>query len=185
MSNGNYTLEWLLAQPKNSVKFLFFWGHTPPDDGSIGKFCFSQWWPSPFEVDGIRYATTEHWMMAQKAELFHDLDIKAQILAHESPGRAKELGRRIISFDQAIWEARRFDIVCQGNFHKFSQSQALQDFLLQTGERVLVEASPVDSIWGIGLAESDPKAQNPLLWPGQNLLGFALMEVRDRLRSTR
>lgn len=183
MNNILYHLEWLHNQPEHSIKFVFFWDGTPSKDGSLDKSCLSQWWPSAFEVDGIRYPTTEHWMMAQKADLFGSPDIKARILAHASPGHAKDLGRQVPGFDQDVWEARRFDIVFQGNFHKFSQNPPLRDYLLQTGDRVLVEASPIDPIWGIGLSEDDPKAQHPLHWQGQNLLGFALMEVRDRLRN--
>ena len=82
-----------------------------------------------------------------------------------------------------VWNAHRFDIVCRANFAKFSQHADLKAFLLQTGNRILVEASPVDSIWGIGLAQDDPHAENPLQWQGLNLLGFALMKVRDQMQA--
>ena len=68
------------------------------------------------------------------------------------------------------------------NLLKFSQNQNFKDFLLSTGDKILVEASPYDRIWGIGMLETDNRAENPLLWNGENLLGFALMEVRDQLR---
>jgi ribA/ribD-fused uncharacterized protein len=72
--------------------------------------------------------------------------------------------------------------VVEGNLHKFSQDENLKEFLLNTNERILVEASPMDKIWGIGLAADHPNIENPILWKGENLLGFALMEVRDELR---
>ena len=86
-------------------------------------------------------------------------------------------------FDEQLWVERRYDLVVTGNLAKFSQHQDLRDFLLSTGTRVLVEASPRDGIWGIGLAADDDRASSPENWPGLNLLGFALMEVRHQLRS--
>ncbi len=166
----------------NSVKYLYFWGHQPQRDGSIGKSCFSQWFEAAFDVDGVSYATAEHYMMSEKARLF-DGSATAAIVASVHPGEAKKLGRQIRNFDQAVWEAQRFEIVVRGNLAKFSQHELLKQYLLGTGDRVLVEASPRDRIWGIGLAESDPAAQNPYDWKGLNLLGFALMAVREQLRS--
>ncbi len=163
-------------------KFLFFWGHQPSKDGSISKTCFSQWWQSSFKVHDITYKTAEHWMMAKKAELFVDHEIATKIIDAKTPAEAKDLGRQVKNFKESIWNAKRFEIVVQGNFHKFSQNEELKAFLLDTKKRVLVEASPVDNIWGIGLTGEDEKAENPLLWEGLNLLGFALMEVRDQLQ---
>lgn len=179
-----YNLDWLLSivEKKDSVKYLLFWGHTPSKDGSTTKSCFSQWWQSAFEVDGVRYATAEHWMMAKKAELFNDVEILERILGAKSPAEAKKLGRLVKNFDPKIWGENCFDIVCEGNYHKFLQHDDLKEFLLNTKDRVLVEASPMDRIWGIGMGQSNEHAENPRLWKGSNLLGFALMEVRDRLR---
>lgn len=161
------------------VEFLFFWGHQPGE--RVGKGCLSQWWPSPFEVDGVTFATAEHYMMWGKATLFGDEKTAARILAAEHPRQAKELGRQVRNFDQATWEARRADIVVTGNTHKFGQHEDLGEFLLSTGDRVLVEASPLDRVWGIGLRENDPRAEDPALWRGLNLLGFALGDVRNIL----
>lgn len=179
-----YKKEWLTEkyQKKEKLKFLFFWGHQPPKDGSVTQSCFSQWWAAPFISDGKRYVSAEHWMMAKKAELFSDTEIAEKILNAQSPAQAKKLGRLVQNFHPDIWNAHKFEIVVNGNLQKFSQHDALKNFLLQTGERILVEASPVDPIWGIGLAAEDDKASNPLLWKGENLLGFALMEVRDLLK---
>jgi len=164
-------------------KWVLFWGHAPARDGSISKSCFSQWWEGhPFTIDGVGYRTAEHYMMASKARLFDDAAILAKILAARTPGEAKKLGRSVEGFDEEIWLQRRWDIVVAGNAAKFGQHPTLRTFLLETGERVLVEASPTDRIWGIGLAASHPAAENPRAWPGLNLLGFALMEARARLR---
>lgn len=162
-------------------KYLFFWGHRPGPDGRIGPGCLSQWWPAPFVVDGVRYPTAEHFMMAGKARMFGDEATAARVLAAPSPGAAKALGRQVRGFDEAIWAARRFDLVVAGNVAKFGQSPRLRDYLLGTRHRVLVEASPVDRIWGIGLVATDPRATDPSRWPGLNLLGFALMAARARL----
>ena len=179
-----YSTEWLLAQLAQDarVKYVFFWGHQPNKDGAITKSCLSQWWLADFVVAGILYRLTEHWMMAEKARLFNDDSSLAKILAAKSPAEAKKLGREIQGFESETWEARKVEIVIAGNLRKFGQHQELAKFLLSTGDRVLVEASPVDAIWGIGLAADSSDTNNPTQWQGPNLLGFVLMEVRDQLR---
>lgn len=179
----NYDRHWAESKYSRKAKlhFLFFWGHRPSKDGLLSASCFSQWWPAPFAVEGRRYATAEHWMMTQKALLFRDERTAAEIVAATSPKQAKELGRQVKGFEEATWGAEKYRIVLAGCLAKFGQNEPLKDFLLQTGSKVLVEASPVDRVWGVGLAADDPAARNPLLWRGQNLLGFALMEARDRL----
>ncbi len=160
---------------------LFFWGHQPKKNGTIGKSCLSQWYPAPFTVDDTTYHTAEHYMMAQKAKLFKDQTTFEQIIHVTSPKEAKLLGRQVKNFDQSAWEKHRLAIAVKGNYAKFSQSESLKSFLLQTGDAVLVEASPVDTIWGIGMAEDNPNASDPEKWKGLNLLGLALMEVRRKL----
>ncbi len=174
-----YTKEAISGIPVR--EFLFFWGHQPARDGSLIKSCLSQWWPASFSDDQHTYRTAEHYMMAQKALLFNDLETLHRILKKDSPKDAKELGRQVCTFDPEIWDRHKFGIVCMGNYLKFSQNKALKDFLLQTQKKILVEASPVDPVWGIGLKEEHPDACRPELWRGENLLGFALMTVRDRL----
>ena len=164
-----------------SFKYLYFWGHRPATDDNVGKSCFSQWYEASFKLDGVRYASAEHYMMAAKARLFDDPRLLERILAARSPGEAKALGREVAGFDEARWNAERVGIVIEGNLGKFGQNASLKKYLLGTADRVLVEASPVDAIWGIGLAASDPLAAEPATWQGLNLLGFALMEVRRRL----
>lgn len=121
-------------------------------------------------------------MMAAKARLFNDEATLTRILAAKSPAEAKKLGRGVADFDPEVWEAHKLEIVTTGNLHKFSQHRDLLQFLRSTDDRVLVEASPVDAIWGIGLAADHANAENPTQWRGPNLLGFALMEVRDQLQ---
>ncbi|GAB1639784.1 NADAR family protein [Krasilnikovia sp. MM14-A1259] len=169
-----------LAQGQR-IKFLFFWGHQPERDGSIGGGCLSQWWPAPFTLDGHSFATAEHYMMWRKATLFGDDAMAQRILAAPHPHAAKALGSRVTGFDEKTWAEQRFPIVMAGNLAKFGQHAPLRAFLIGTGPRVLVEASPVDRIWGIGLTRDDPAATDPSQWQGQNLLGFALMHVRDVL----
>ncbi|WLW51881.1 NADAR family protein [Streptomyces sp. YU58] len=164
------------------IKYLHFWGHRPRPDGRVGAGCLSQWWPSPFAVDGVTYATAEHWMMAGKARLFEDPEAERRVLEADHPAEAKKAGRLVRGFDEAIWERERFRIVVEGSVHKFAAHAELREFLVNTGDRVLVEASPVDRVWGIGLAADDEAAADPERWRGPNLLGFALMEARGRLR---
>ena len=162
-------------------EYLAFWGHQPQQNGEIGKTCLSQWWPASFTVDGTAYPSAEHFMMAAKALLFGDAETADRIRQAPHPKAAKDLGRRVRGFDEQLWAQRRFDLVVTGNLAKFGQHPELRDFLLATGSRVLVEASPLDRIWGIGLAADHEHATSPGHWRGLNLLGFALMAVRQQL----
>ena len=164
-------------------KYLLFWGHQPPPAGGVGKGCLSQWWPAAFTMDGVSYPSAEHYMMAAKARLSGDTEAAGRILAAPHPGAAKALGRRVRGFDEQRWAEHRFDVVAAGNMAKFGQHRQLRNFLAGTGSRVLVEASPRDRVWGIGLAADNERAGAPERWPGLNLLGFALMEVRHQLRA--
>ncbi|MEV4318900.1 NADAR family protein [Actinocrispum sp. NPDC049592] len=162
-------------------EFLFFWGHTPAPGHAVGKWVLSQWFPVEFTVDGDRYRHAEGYMMAEKARMFGDTTMRERILAAEDPMDAKRLGRAVRDFDQGKWEAERYDIVVRGNTAKFGQHPGLREFLLATGDKVLVEAAPRDVIWGIGLGQDNPRAQDPAQWRGRNLLGFALMDARAAL----
>lgn len=129
---------------------MLFWGHQPPPAGGVGKGCLSQWWPAAFTVDGVSYPSTEHYMMAAKARLSGDAEAVEKILAAPHPGGAKALGRQVRGFDEQRWAEHRFDVVVAGNLAKFGQHRQLRDFLADTGNRVLVEASPQDRIWASG-----------------------------------
>lgn len=161
-----------------SPKYILFWGHQAKAGVMAGKHALSQWWPSEFEIDSVWYPTAEHYMMAEKARLFEDEKTLARILAAPSPGAAKALGRQVRNFSEEQWDAACFDIVARGNTAKFGQNAALREYLLNTGGKVLAEASPVDTIWGIGMAAEDPRSEDPAQWRGRNLLGFALMKTR-------
>lgn len=151
--------------------FVFFWSGP-----------FSQWYPSPFRLDGCDFNCAEQYMMYCKAKLFADHAAARAILAAASPAEQKQLGRTVQRFDEETWKLFREGIVFQGSWAKYSQNELLRQTLLATGTRTLVEASPKDRIWGIGLEENDPRALDPAQWRGANLLGKALMRVRACLR---
>ena len=151
--------------------FVFFWSGWP-----------SQWHPASFAVDGVAYGCAEQFMMAEKARLFGDQETLRQILASDSPREHKALGRGVRGFDESRWTRACRDIVYRGSLAKFSQNADLKELLLATGSKTLVEASPSDRIWGIGLAAEDPRATDRSAWRGKNWLGEALMRVRAELR---
>jgi ribA/ribD-fused uncharacterized protein len=163
------------------LKFVMFWSHQPARDGRVSAACLSQWYIAPFTIDGDMYVTAEHYMMARKARLFGDDEALARILSAEHPAEAKAIGRGVRGFDGDTWEKHRFEIVVAGSVAKFRANPDMGAFLRGTGERVLVEASPLDRIWGIGLGAADERAASPAEWLGENLLGFALMEARAHL----
>lgn len=144
---------------------------------------FSQWKRVRLERDGVAFNTAEQAMMYGKAMLFRDDRIAQQILATNDARKQKALGRQVKGFDGAIWDAHKADIVRRANMAKFGQNKGLRRKLFQTGQRTLVEASPHDAIWGIGLDEATARTVPPADWPGQNLLGKILTEVREELRT--
>lgn len=151
-------------------RFHFFWGGP-----------FSQFAKAPFELDGQRFATAEHYMMWRKAQLFGDADAAAKILAAKTPGEAKGLGRKVRRFNHQVWDREKRGIVRAGSLGKYQQNAMFKGRLLATAPALLVEASPMDTIWGIGLAADDPRAEDPSQWLGENLLGQILTETREIL----
>jgi ribA/ribD-fused uncharacterized protein len=137
---------------------------------------------SDFEIDGIVYNCCEQWMMAEKARIFKDDYALAAILASSKPRDQKALGRQVRNFNQDVWNSVCRGIVYLGNLSKFKQNSALRTVLLATENRIIVEASPVDPVWGIGLSQDDPKSLDPAQWRGTNWLGIALMQVRETLK---
>jgi len=153
--------------------YVFFW--EPP-----AVFC--QWTPSDFEVDGVKYDCMEMYMMAEKAKMFRDQAVRQQIISTRGdPKKVKALGRQVRNFDPAVWDAHCMDIVIKGNLAKFRQNPCMKHALLETGDKVLAEASPYDTVWGIGLRADDPDCGNKATWRGSNKLGQALMLVRSKL----
>ncbi|MBK9983575.1 MAG: NADAR family protein [Saprospiraceae bacterium] len=181
---AHYDINWLKTKLESgdTLKYVYFWGHTNKNNERIGKFCFSQWFECPFIVDNITYKTSEHWMMAHKALLFGDKVNFEKIINCNKPGEAKELGRQVSGYDDRVWQENKFEIVKLGNIHKFNQHPPNAEYLLKTDDRILVEASPVDTIWGIGLSQDSKDIDNIYAWRGENLLGFVLMETRDFLK---
>jgi ribA/ribD-fused uncharacterized protein len=143
---------------------------------------FGQWTPSPFTVDDVAYTCAEQFMMAEKARLFGDEATRAKIVATASPREHKALGRQVAGFVSATWDRSCLGIVVTGNRAKFGQNPDMRAALLATGDKLLVEASPLDTIWGVGLRADDPRIHDRAQWRGQNLLGEALMRVRAELR---
>jgi len=141
----------------------------------------SQWHYSLFTLGGDEYTCAEQFMMAEKARVFGDAEALEQILDTSSPREHKRIGRRVRGFDEAEWDRVCRGIVYRGNLAKFEQNDRLRATLLETGDRVIAEASPHDLIWGIGFHESEPEAHRPELWRGRNWLGVALMQVRATL----
>lgn len=162
-------------------KFLFFWGHTPSKDKIINASCLSQWWMCDFVVEGVKYCCAEQYMMAKKAELFQDSSMLKEILNAAHPKQMKAFGRLVNNFEKEKWDENCYNIVKEANKAKFSQNLELWAFLKNTKSRILVEASPRDRIWGIGMEKLNPDAENPTKWRGKNLLGFAITQIRDEL----
>lgn len=171
--------NYLIKLGENRPELLLFYGHKVTDP--VTETCLSQWYPCQFEVDSVKYTSAEQYMMAEKARLFGDEKIRTEILSISDPRTCKALGRKVKNFDKAVWDKKKEDIVRNGNFEKFMQNDALRNFLLSTGDKVLVEASPTDRVWGIGLGKNNPDALDPQKWRGQNLLGFILMAVRNEM----
>lgn len=141
----------------------------------------SQWYPSPFTINNVKYPTAEHYMMAEKARLFNDQETLDLILKSTSPKVAKSLGRKVKNFDDKIWmkEARR--IVFEGNLAKFQQNPELLKELLATDDQVLVEANQYDKIWAVAMKSDNPNISDPAKWKGTNWLGQVAMGVRVKL----
>ena len=157
-----------------SSNFTFFWRSDSP---------FSQWHPSRFKIDGRRFNCAEQYMMYAKAVLFDDSATAEKILSARSPKQQKALGRKVCKFDEKRWKKQRESIVYRGNHAKFTQNEHLFEALMATGTTELVEASPVDRIWGVGMAADNPLIHDRGHWQGLNLLGKVLTRLRDDLRA--
>lgn len=153
------------------LEFIFFWG------GYL-----SNWFVSLFEIDGVTYFCVEQYMMAMKAKIFNDTNILQKIMQSNDQREVKALGRKVKNYNDEVWSKERIKVVYDGNLAKFTQNKKLKDYLLSTKDKVLVEASPYDEIWGIGLDKAEQRVNNPNNWLGTNYLGFTLMEVRKAIK---
>lgn len=172
-----------LAGPRDESEFLFFYGHGPKSGNNA---VFSNWYvlEQPFvDEDGHKFSTSEHYMMYAKAKLFKDDAIAAKVLSCKSADEAKKLGRLVEGFDKTTWDEKCVQLVAKGCELKFSQDELCKTRLMSTGDLILVEAAPRDTIWGIGYGSNNPARLDPAKWRGQNRLGEVLMIVRERLRN--
>ncbi|AGC47168.1 hypothetical protein MYSTI_05893 [Myxococcus stipitatus DSM 14675] len=161
-----------MAGTQRQGRFTFFWKEESP---------FSQFNRVTFVVEGVRYICAEQFMMAGKARIFGDSEIQAEIMLAKTPRAQKALGRKVRGFDVATWERERERIVYAGNHAKFTQNASYLEALLASRGTELVEASPMDRIWGVGLKMEDPRIQDPSQWRGLNLLGKVLTRLREDL----
>lgn len=142
---------------------------------------FSQWHPCRFTIEGIEYNSAEQYMMQQKALLFGDTETAEKIMLKSEPRDQKALGRQVAGFDWEIWEVKAKEIVYKANHAKFTQNETMLKQLLATEGTTLVEASPSDTVWGIGYTEDHPNALNRNTWRGTNWLGEVLTQLRADL----
>ena len=153
--------------------------HNPDEENGY----LSNWYPSPFTLDGVAFSSMEQYMMYRKAVCFGDDKVAAQILVTEDVAEIKTLGRLVSGYDESLWNGVRQIVVYEGLLAKFSQNSELWEQLKKTGSAVLAECAVKDRIWGIGLSMRDPDRLDRAKWQGQNLLGYALMMVREKLRT--
>lgn len=151
--------------------------HNPDEENGF----LSNWYLSNFSVGGTDFTSMEQFMMYQKAVCFHDNVIAEQILATQDVAHIKELGRLVSGYNESIWNGIRQIIVYEGLLAKFSQNDSLRKKLKDTQDAILAECAVKDCIWGIGRSMNDPQRMNLEQWKGQNLLGYTLMMVRDRV----
>ncbi len=152
--------------------------HNPDEENGW----LSNWHLSEFEVDGVEFSSMEQYMMYKKAEVFGDGETKNKIMSTRDTARIKELGREVGNFNNTVWNGVRQIIVYNGLYAKYSQNRELKEKLLGTGDRMLAESSFEDKIWGTGVSMRDDARFDMTAWKGQNLLGFATMLVRERLK---
>jgi ribA/ribD-fused uncharacterized protein len=182
-----YNNKWVQDKFDRNEKldYLFFWGHTQKGS-AIDKSCLSQWFYAPFAhpfEHEITFQTAEHFMMYKKAIVFNDMQAAEDILKAQTPKEAKAIGRRVKGFNDEVWNEVSFNMVVNVNLCKFMENEHLKEFLLNTGDKIIIEASPYDKVWGIGMSVANPTVENPHTWLGQNKLGYALMKTRDLIRS--
>lgn len=166
-------MEYERQKMDNRRDYCFFWRSGSP---------FSNFHPAEYEYDGNVFTCSEQGFMHSKAVLFGDHAIAEEILKTTSPMKIKQLGRQVRGFKEKTWKNARVDIMYQHCFAKFAQNEHLKEALMRTKDKAMVEASPSDAVWGIGLNEDKARRRAPETWRGQNLLGQVLDRVREELR---
>ncbi len=161
-----------MNEPLNPKDVVFFWGGI-----------YSQWHRARIKIDGMYFHTCEHWMIYNKAKFFNDQEALAEIAKTKDPGRHKSIGRKVKNFDRDKWNTISRLVVYRGNLAKFTQHRDLMEELSLTEGQLIVEASPTDSVWGIGMEKDDPDALYPSRWRGTNWLGEAIMQVRSDIKT--
>ncbi|MGO5113195.1 NADAR family protein [Oscillospiraceae bacterium LCP25S3_E10] len=151
--------------------------HNPDEENGY----LSNWYPVKFTVDSVAFSSMEQFMMYKKALYFGDYNIAKRILASNDVAYIKELGRLVSNYNESYWNGIRQIVVFEGLLAKFSQNESLKEQLKATNGSVLAECAVKDRIWGIGLSMNDPNRLDINRWKGQNLLGYTLMMVRERL----
>ncbi len=157
---------------KETDNYVFFYGKNDH---------FSNFYKTNFKVNDITFSCGEQYIMYSKAKLFSDDIIANQILQETSPSKMKALGRKVKNYNDKIWVQSREDITFNGLIHKYKQNPILKEQILNTNNKIIVEASPTDRIWGIGMGVSNPELENQNKW-GQNILGKILMRVRKNIK---
>lgn len=152
--------------------------HNPDEENGY----LSNWYLSDFEIDSIKFSSMEQYMMYKKAVVFDDTEIAKEILETTDVSKIKALGRKVSNYDDTYWNGVRQIIIYKGLLEKFSQNEDLKKRLLNTGNDILAECAVQDKIWGIGLSMKDVNRWDMEKWRGENLLGFALMMVREELQ---
>jgi ribA/ribD-fused uncharacterized protein len=152
--------------------YVFFYGS-----------CYSQWAMRNILIDHVVFNCAEQYMMREKAKLFDDNYAFHKIMLSEDPADQKAWGKKVENFDKEKWEKVAKGIVYKANYAKFTQHEDWQQQLLDTGDKVIVEASPYDIIWGVGLACDDPRVEDPKNWQGTNWLGEVIMQVREDIKN--
>lgn len=153
--------------------------HNPDEENGY----LSNWYMSEFELGGVKFSSMEQYMMYSKAKCFGDDAIAEDILKTDDVAVIKGLGRIVSNFNESHWNGVRQIIIYKGLLAKFTQNKALADKLISTDDSILAECAVKDHIWGIGLSMTDSDRLDRSLWRGQNLLGYALMLVRDDLKT--
>lgn len=168
--NGDFK-ETNFTKGVNGQDYVFFWAGP-----------YSNWHFQPFTHDGTQYNCSEQYMMVMKARVFDDAESEKLIMESGSPGEQKAYGRKVKGFDSALWSEHCVDIMVPALVSKFTSTPRLQQLILSSGDATMVEASPYDQIWGVGLGVNDRRILDEAQWRGKNLLGICLMKARNEIK---